>query len=123
MSGPSSQTTVPIEAGFSGRAITCEEGDVVSDSGGTVVVEVLCVVTDGSVEVVLPPMTTGRRSSVLSPAPAVKRHETADAQTDEDDAGGSSHEVVALLPPRAGWRLVLLQIQPFTFERLPAVAA
>ena len=55
-------TPVPIEAGFSGRALTCEAGDVVCDSGGTVVVEVLGVVTDGSVEVVFPPMTTGRRS-------------------------------------------------------------
>ena len=52
-----------------------------------------------------------------------ERHETDEAQNDEDDAGGSSDDVVALLPPRAGWWLVLLQIQPFTFERLPAVAA
>ena len=52
-----------------------------------------------------------------------KGHETDEAQNDEDDAGGSSDDVVALLPPRAGWRLVLLQIQPFTFERFPAVAA
>ena len=37
-----------------------------------------------------------------------ERHETDEAQNDEDDAGGSSDDVVALLPPRAGWRLVLL---------------
>ena len=60
--GTVDSTPVAIEAGFSGLAITCEAGDVVCGSGGTVVVEVLGVVTDGRVEVVFPPMTTGRRS-------------------------------------------------------------
>ena len=48
------------------------------------------------VEVVLLPMTTGRRSSVLSPVPAESTTKPTTHKNDQDDAGGIQRSVRAV---------------------------